>query len=990
MAQTQTSKTKYNVCFVEDSRTAAFPVKKFLGSLDLFSYQHFLNAETALTSLKKKKYDILITDLTLSDTGMNGPELIRTVRSDIRPRINKIPILVTTGSTDEKVFIDVFNAGANDYLLKPLNFTELKNRLFNHAVLEQNSDDVEDTSSNYEDNGRVCLVEDSKTAGLFLTRALHDEGFKIDHFLTAEAGMEALKTGNYNVLLSDMNLDATGMDGDVLVRTLRDSKDPMLAQLPCIIITGDTDAQAIQRVYDAGANDYLAKPVKAKELKARIENMVALNRKTCEKLANTATAQDLSKNEAVTTAATLDKLPDPGLSLESGTKRDTEPLTTESIDIDGGLTLELPESVTETINDHEDHQLTLTLDDLPDDAEPEIDALEIDEPEIDEPEIEIQAKTTNPVVEKSETKTSDDLATVENQTDSNPDDDLDALPDLLDVSELDRLIDEVDELARSEGSHILGESMYQQDTSAKQVTRERANSANIDAKKATPKKPAGKQPKVSKDETPAQPIQQKASFENAPKPKSVAKSKAQSAANKSVDKSAAKSAGKPAAKRTSKKPDSAASAQDEIVISAPPGSEQIVLESPVSARQNVDKSAFTKPDEEPEEEVGAVAKILQQIGGTSSKVFSTASKLIKGTIAITAIGALALGVIFIGKQLDPSWKIPIPLPFDFAKDKVNEPINVSDNSVNDPVDTAVPVETNHNNGAYTDKPVQPLQPVADHTATYQPPSESPAQNTKAAAKHLMLQPLAKRSSASIDSARMPPKKKGLAIAVEAKNRSRGYIDETAQMTLTFVNKQGDERTHVFDYQSMEVAGDEDKTLLIVKTSKDIKGTALLTHNHKGTVDQQWLYIPAIKRVTAISEANRSGSFAGSEFAYEDLTSHAISKFSYKWVRNDQYGGMPCYVIHAYPNAKSGYAYEERWIDKNEFRPMKINYFNSNKKLLKTLTVNKYRSFRGILWRPGAVTMKNHQTGQMTRVQWESHRFAVGLNDANFEQNVMKK
>ena len=215
---------KYSICFVEDSRTAAHPVKKFFKSLEDFSFEHFLDAESALSSLKKKRYDVLVTDLSLSTKGMNGPDLIRVVRSDIRPRLNKMPILVTTGSTDDKVLMDVFDAGANDYLIKPVNFTELENRIRNYAILRKNRDEEDDDESvanKVVENSKVCLVEDSRTAALFLTRELKKEKVEVDHYLNAEEGLQAIIDNDYDVLLSDMNLDADGMDGDDLVKALR-------------------------------------------------------------------------------------------------------------------------------------------------------------------------------------------------------------------------------------------------------------------------------------------------------------------------------------------------------------------------------------------------------------------------------------------------------------------------------------------------------------------------------------------------------------------------------------------------------------------------------------------------------------------------------------------------------------------------------------------------------------------------------------------------
>ena len=57
----------------------------------------------------------------------------------------------------------------------------------------------------------------------------------------------------------------------------------------------------------------------------------------------------------------------------------------------------------------------------------------------------------------------------------------------------------------------------------------------------------------------------------------------------------------------------------------------------------------------------------------------------------------------------------------------------------------------------------------------------------------------------------------------------------------------------------------------------------MTFTHKTGPDDQWLYLPALKRVKRISSDNRSGAFVGSEFAYEDLSSQEIEKYTYKWI-----------------------------------------------------------------------------------------------------------
>ena len=120
-----------------------------------------------------------------------------------------------------------------------------------------------------------------------------------------------------------------------------------------------------------------------------------------------------------------------------------------------------------------------------------------------------------------------------------------------------------------------------------------------------------------------------------------------------------------------------------------------------------------------------------------------------------------------------------------------------------------------------------------------------------------------------------PPEKGLTIAREADRRDNGFGDFTARMEMILRNRQGEESTRRLRISTLEVKGDGDKGLSVFDEPADVKGTALLTFTHKAGEDDQWLYLPALKRVKRIASANKSGPFMGSEFAYEDVASQEI-------------------------------------------------------------------------------------------------------------------
>jgi outer membrane lipoprotein-sorting protein len=233
--------------------------------------------------------------------------------------------------------------------------------------------------------------------------------------------------------------------------------------------------------------------------------------------------------------------------------------------------------------------------------------------------------------------------------------------------------------------------------------------------------------------------------------------------------------------------------------------------------------------------------------------------------------------------------------------------------------------------------------------------------------------------------------KGLAIAVEADKRDEGFGDSTANMTMELRNKQGDSSTRYIRIKTLEVIGDGDKSMSIFDEPADVKGTAFLTFSHAIKPDEQWLYLPALKRVKRINSKNKSGPFMGSEFAYEDIASQEVEKYTYKYLRDETLNGIDCFVIERYPAYKhSGYTRQVAWINKAEYRPEKVVFYDRKNSLLKTLTYDGYQQYLDKFWRADQMNMENHQSGKSTTLTWSNYQFRTGLEDRDFNKNSLKR
>jgi len=240
---------------------------------------------------------------------------------------------------------------------------------------------------------------------------------------------------------------------------------------------------------------------------------------------------------------------------------------------------------------------------------------------------------------------------------------------------------------------------------------------------------------------------------------------------------------------------------------------------------------------------------------------------------------------------------------------------------------------------------------------------------------------------------LSPELRGRAIAEEMKRRDEGFGDTATELTMILTAADGRERIRRLSWQTLEVnaPNEGDKSLTLFHEPRDIEGTAFLSFTRVDRDDDQWLFLPALKRVKRITANNKSSAFVGSEFAYEDLLSAEVEKFTYRWLKDDACGDLRCYVIERRPGYEnSGYSRQVVWIDQEEFRPMKIEYYDHKDKLKKTLSFEDYRRYLDRFWRAHRLRMDNRQTGKTTVLSFADFRFQSGLAAKDFDPSALRR
>lgn len=238
----------------------------------------------------------------------------------------------------------------------------------------------------------------------------------------------------------------------------------------------------------------------------------------------------------------------------------------------------------------------------------------------------------------------------------------------------------------------------------------------------------------------------------------------------------------------------------------------------------------------------------------------------------------------------------------------------------------------------------------------------------------------------------PEAHQGYEIAARSDRTDAGFSDSKVDATMVLRNAAGQSTQRSLSFSTLEKVDETvgDKSLVIFNSPRDVEGTALLSHAKILDPDDQWLFLPALKRVKRISSANKSGPFVGSEFAFEDFTITELNKFTYAYIGEEELDGEMMDVVERFPRyEKSGYTKQKSWIDQINFQAHKLEFYDRRGELMKTLTLSDYREYDGI-WRAHKLAMVNHRTSKETDLVYDAFEFKTGLDKNDFQQGILTR
>jgi len=218
------------------------------------------------------------------------------------------------------------------------------------------------------------------------------------------------------------------------------------------------------------------------------------------------------------------------------------------------------------------------------------------------------------------------------------------------------------------------------------------------------------------------------------------------------------------------------------------------------------------------------------------------------------------------------------------------------------------------------------------------------------------------------------------------------------LTMELIDRRGKRRTR--ETRSFrKYYGDEKRTVIFYRSPRNIKDTAFLTYDYPDPArdDDQWLYLPALRKVRRISASDRGDYFLGTDFTYEDIkkeTKVSMEDYTRQTIGEEIIDGHRCYIVEATPvNEKVakelGYGRVQRWVDADIWMVRKSEFWDVRGNKLKTIHIRDIRRVQGI-WTGHQLEARNHKTGHQTIFTFSNVDYQGKVTDDIFTERALRR
>lgn len=210
-----------------------------------------------------------------------------------------------------------------------------------------------------------------------------------------------------------------------------------------------------------------------------------------------------------------------------------------------------------------------------------------------------------------------------------------------------------------------------------------------------------------------------------------------------------------------------------------------------------------------------------------------------------------------------------------------------------------------------------------------------------------------------------------------------------QLDMVLIGKGGEKRLRSLRSRMKEV-NDQGRSVVTFEAPEEVKGTKFLVIENKGRDDDQFLYLPALKKVRRIASSQRSGSFMGTDFSYYDLETHDVDEGDHTRLPDETIDGHVCYVVETVPKASAGSEYSKvrYWVRQDNKVVVKADIYDKNGAQVKALVADKMEQYKPGKWMPLHLKMTNVQKGTSTEITITKYKFDADISDDYFTERFL--
>lgn len=231
---------------------------------------------------------------------------------------------------------------------------------------------------------------------------------------------------------------------------------------------------------------------------------------------------------------------------------------------------------------------------------------------------------------------------------------------------------------------------------------------------------------------------------------------------------------------------------------------------------------------------------------------------------------------------------------------------------------------------------------------------------------------------------------GAEIIQKVYDRPQGD-DMQSELTMSLINSRGETRVRKIK-QFIKDFGKVEKKIMFFVAPADVRNTSFMnwSYDEEGKDDDQWIYLPALKKVKRISSDSKSDYFMGSDFTYDDLGDRHPSEDTHKLLREETLNGEDCYVVESIPKDED-YMYSKTvtWVIKDKWIGLKKEFYDEDGEFLKTLSIKNYKKISGF-WVITESEMDNVQKEHKTNMQLTDVKINTGIPANKFTERMMRR